>query len=235
VTCSAVCSTSTDELHERIYAPYGLRGSKVTYRARYRDPAGREHSKTFIRRVDAERFVVEVEHAKSRGGWVDPTLGRITFAAWLEQWWVTTTNLRESTQARDAASLRVHAIPRFGRMPLAAIRQIEVRAWVADLAGQGLKPATVVKAYQLFGKVMAAAVDAGIIAQSPCRRVPLPKVEQDEKRFLTPAEIARLASIIPPRFRTLVLVGRLRRPAHRRAGRPPPRPYRHSPRHGDGP
>jgi integrase len=53
---------------------------------------------------------------------------------------------------------------------------------------------------------MAAAVDAGIIAQSPCRRIPLPKVEQDEKRFLTPAEIARLASIIQPRFRALILV-----------------------------
>jgi integrase len=183
-----------------------VRAGKVSYRARYRDPAGREHSKTFTRRVDAERFVVEVEHAKSRGAWVDPTLGRITFAAWLDQWWATTTNLRQSTQARDQASLRVHAIPRFGRMPLAAIRQIQVRAWVAELAGQGLKPATVVKAYQLFGKVMAAAVDAGIIAQSPCRRIPLPKVEQDEKRFLTPAEIARLASTIQPRFRALVLV-----------------------------
>jgi integrase len=112
----------------------------------------------------------------------------------------------ESTQARDEASLRVHAAPRFGRIPLAAIRQIEVRAWVADLAGQGLKPAAVIKAYQLFSKVMAAAVDAGIIAQSPCRRIPLPKVEQDEKRFLTPAEIARLASVIEPRFRALVLV-----------------------------
>ena len=77
-----------------------LRGSKVTYRARYRDPAGREHSKTFTRRVDAERFVIEVEHAKSRGTWVDPTLGRITFAAWLDQWWATTTNLRESTRRR---------------------------------------------------------------------------------------------------------------------------------------
>ena len=188
------------------YIEKRLRGGKVTYRARYRDPSGRERNKTFTRKVDAERFVVEVEHAKSRGAWVDPTLGRITFATWLEQWWATTTNLRESTQARDEASLRVHAAPRFGRMPLAAIRQIEVRAWVAELAGQGLKPATVVKAYQLFGKVMAAAVDAGIIAQSPCRRIPLPKVEQDEKRFLTPAEIARLASSIEPRFRALVLV-----------------------------
>jgi integrase len=184
-----------------------VRNGTISYRARYRDPAGREHSKTFARKVDAERFVVEVEHTKSRGAWVDPTLGRITFATWLDHWWATTTNLRESTQARDEASLRVHAIPRFGRIPLAAIRQIEVRAWVADVAGQGLKPATVVKAYQLFAKVMAAAVDAGIIAQSPCRRIPLPKVEQDEKRFLAPAEIARLASVIEPRFRALVLVG----------------------------
>jgi integrase len=183
------------------------RNGTISYRARYRDHAGREHSKTFVRKVDAERFAVEVEHAKSRGAWVDPTLGRITFAAWLDQWWTTTTNLRASTQARDEASLRVHAAPRFGRMPLATIRQIDVRAWVADLAGQGLKPATIVKAYQLFSKVMAAAVDAGILAQSPCRRIPLPKVEQDEKRFLTPAEIARLASIIEPRFRALVLVG----------------------------
>src|SRR4029450_2861505 len=63
-----------------------------------------------------------------------------------------------------------------------------------------------VKAYQLFGKVMAAAVDAGVIAQSPCRRIPLPRIEQDEKRFLTPAESARLASIIERRFRALVLV-----------------------------
>ena len=130
------------------YIEKRLRGDKVTYRARYRDPSGRERSKTFNRKVDAERFVVEVEHAKSRGAWVDPTLGRVTFATWLEQWWATTTNLRESTQARDEASLRVHAAPRFGRMPLAAIRQIEVRAWVADLAAQDLKPATVVKAYQ---------------------------------------------------------------------------------------
>jgi hypothetical protein len=35
------------------------------------------------------------------------------------------------------------------------------------------------------------AVDAGMLAQSPCRRVPLPKVEREGMRFLTPAEVAR--------------------------------------------
>jgi integrase len=77
---------------------------------------------------------------------------------------------------------------------------------VAELSVGPLAPATVQKAYQLLGKVMGAAVDAGMLAQSPCRRVPLPKVGREEMRFLTPAEIARLADCIVVRYRALVLV-----------------------------
>jgi integrase len=98
-------------------------------------------------------------------------------------------------------------LPRFGDLPLAAIGQRDVRAWVADLAASGLAPATVVKAYHLLGKVLAGAVDAGMIAQSPCRRVSLPKIEREEMHFLTPVEIARLADAIRPHYRALVLVG----------------------------
>src|SRR5919197_407948 len=145
---------------------------KVSYRARYRDPAGRERSKSFARKTDAERWLAEVEHAKTHGLWTDPRLGRVRFADWL-----------------------------------AAIGQLQVRAWVAQLSAQGLAPATVVKAYQLLGKVLAAAVDAGYLAQSPCRKVPLPKIEREEIRFLTPAEIVELAEAIHGRYRALVFVG----------------------------
>jgi integrase len=78
---------------------------------------------------------------------------------------------------------------------------------VAEPSGRGLAAATVQKAYQLLGKVLGAAVDAGMLAQSPCRRVPLPKIEREKMRFLTPAEVARLADAIVPRYRVLVLVG----------------------------
>jgi integrase len=53
---------------------------------------------------------------------------------------------------------------------------------------------------------MAAAVDAGLIARSPCRNIKLPRVEREPPRFLTPAEVARLADAIDPRYRALVLV-----------------------------
>src|SRR4029450_11523229 len=123
----------------------------------------------------------------------------------------------------------------FGDLPLAAIGQRDVRAWVADLTARELAPATVVKAYHLVAKVLAGAVDAGMISQSPCRRVSLPKIEREETRFLSPVEIARLANTLRPPYRALVLVGaygglrigelagattRARRPAarHRRSG-----------------
>jgi integrase len=184
-----------------------VRNGKVTYRVRFTDPAGRERSRTFARKGDAQRFMTETENAKARGTWIDPELGRTTFASWLERWWATTTDLRPSTRARNEASLRNHALPRFGELPLAAITQLEVRGWVADLTAKSLAPATVVKAYQVFSKVMGAAVDAGLIAQSPCRRVPLPRSEHEEMRFLTPTEVARLADAIAPRFRAFVLLG----------------------------
>jgi integrase len=184
-----------------------VRNGRITYRVRYRDPAGNQRSKVFARKADAQRFLNETETAKARGTWTDPALGRVLFREWLGEWWATTTNLRASSRARDESLLRRLALPSFGTVPLAAISQRDVRAWVADLSARGLAPATVQKAYQLLGKVMGAAVDAGMLAQSPCRRVPLPKVEREEMRFLTPAEVATLADAIRPRYRALVLVG----------------------------
>jgi hypothetical protein len=70
--------------------------------------------------------------------------------------------------ARDELVLRLYARPRFGNVPLAAITQLDVRTWVAELSARGLTPATVTKTYQVFGKVMGAAVDAGCLAQTPC-------------------------------------------------------------------
>jgi integrase len=183
------------------------RDGRVSWEVRYYDPGRRQRSRTFRRKVDADRFRSTVEVDKLEGRWTDPALGRTPFATWAGRWWSTTTNLRASTQARDRRLLDEHVLPRFGRRQLAAIGQLDVRTWVADLSGQGLAPATVAKCYQLLSKIMAAAVDAGMIAISPCRRVPLPRIEREETRFLGPAEVARLADAIDPRYRALVLVG----------------------------
>jgi hypothetical protein len=85
-----------------------LRGKKQgqgrpRWRARYRDPSGRERSKSFARKVDAERFLVSVEDAKLRGAYVDPAAGRVPFAEWAERWFNTTAALHHPAGLPETA------------------------------------------------------------------------------------------------------------------------------------
>jgi integrase len=130
---------------------------------------------------------------------------KVRLGDWIESWLATTVNLRPSSRARDESYLRNHVLPAFGTAPLGRITQLDVRAWVADLTASGLAPATVHKAYQTLSKVLRSAVDGGLIAQSPCRRVALPKVERQEMPFLTPAEVPALADAMTDRYRAMVV------------------------------
>jgi integrase len=183
------------------------RAGRVRWLVRYRDPTGRQRAKTFDRKVDAETWLAETQVALASGRWRDPARGRMTLAAWWAAWWPTTTaSLRASTRARDESYWRAYVEPTFGGWPLAGIDRLAVQRWIADLAGRGLSPATTGKAGQLLSKVLAAAVDAGALAENPARRVKVPSVDREPPRFLTPAEVARLAAAIHPQYRALVLL-----------------------------
>lgn len=181
--------------------------AKGSYRVHYRDPAGNLRNKTFRRKVDAERFKAQVEVDKMTGAWVDPRAGRVLFGEWAAQWMATRVGRRPSTRARDESYLRNQVLPTFAPKPLAAIRQVDVVAWVASLEEKGLAPATITKAFQLLSACLDAAVDAELLAKTPCRNVDLPKLEREEMRFLTPGEVGDLADAMDPRYRALVLVG----------------------------
>lgn len=80
-----------------------------------------------------------------------------------------------------------------------------MRAWVEKLVKKGLAPNTVKQCYRLLAVTLAAAVDARLIPESPCRSISLPRPTNHEQRFLTPEEAQRLADTIAAPFRALVL------------------------------
>jgi len=59
-----------------------VRDGKVTWRARWRDDRGEQHSKSFRRKVDAERFMTQLERARLSGAYVDPGAGKMTVEEW---------------------------------------------------------------------------------------------------------------------------------------------------------
>ena len=83
---------------------------------------------------------------------------------------------------------------------------MSIRAWVAELSASGLAPATTTKAAQLLGKIMKAAVQAGLLLKSPGDGVRLPRIERVEMRFLDATEVRALAAAIDPRYKAAVLL-----------------------------
>lgn len=176
------------------------------WRARYRGPDGRERSQTFDRRMDAERWLAGVTVSTARGEWVDPMLGRMTFAEWTERWASTIVDLRPSTVARDLGMVRTHLIPAFGPVPLAKLTTVDVAGWIAAQTSAGrLASATVRKAGQILAKIMKSAVDSGLIVRSPCTSVKLPTERSRDMRFLTPTELVGLVDAVDVHYRVLIL------------------------------
>lgn len=48
---------------------------------------GRERSRTFDTRAEAERFLTQVRAQLLAGDWLDPSMGRVAFGRWLWSWW----------------------------------------------------------------------------------------------------------------------------------------------------
>ncbi|MCA1602380.1 MAG: tyrosine-type recombinase/integrase [Acidobacteria bacterium] len=182
------------------------RSSKGKWKARYRDPSGRQRSKTFDRKSEAQNFLAMTATEMVQGMWRDPELEKISFRDWIEEWWDTTVDLRPSTRVRDEAYMRNHVMPTFADLAIGDLNPRQIRQWVASLVAKGLAPATVRKAYQLLTKSLREAVDAGLLAQSPCRGISLPKIEVREMPALEPPKIVVLAQTIDARYRALVLL-----------------------------
>ena len=103
------------------------------WRARYRDPDNRERSRTFTRRVDAERWLTSVEHAKLSGAYIEPALARVTFGRWAEEW-LATPGKGPSAWARDESILRNHLLPTLASRGLGTIKRNDVQALVSGCA-----------------------------------------------------------------------------------------------------
>lgn len=185
----------------------GRERTVVRYKIRYRDHAGREHSETKRRLVDAERRKAELEVQLSSGSWRDPRRGEMHLSAWASEWVLTRHDLRSSTRARLEMSLLGQVLPRFGTTPLAKITNADVRRWVAEMLGQGLSPTTARKAVFALRQCLSAAVADGRLMMNPALDVPLPSERLKSPRFLSQDEVEVLAAAMPDRYSALVLVG----------------------------
>lgn len=103
------------------------------WRARYSDEGGREHSRHFTRKVDAQRWLDETTASVVTGQYVNPKAGQVTVREYAEQWRAAQAH-REGTVVQVEGILRRHVYPVLGDRPISSVLPSDVQSLVKRLS-----------------------------------------------------------------------------------------------------
>lgn len=163
--------------------------------ARWRDPTGKQCKKSFRRKLDAQRWLDQLNADRHRGQYIDPAAGKVLVRSLAETWAAGLSHLKPSTVARYRSIVGSHIVPTWGRWALAGIGHSDVAAWVSSLTEAGLRPGSVRQIHRVLSLILDVAVLDGRIGRNPAKQVKLPRQVRDEPRFLTPGELSRLVEV----------------------------------------
>lgn len=184
----------------------GRHGKGRRWQARYHDPDGRERSRSFDRKQDAERFLSTITADVLRGVYVDPDAGKVTFADFAERWLAAQT-FSESSREATELRLRIHAASHFGQRELRNVKPSVIQAWLRRLQ-QDLAPGYVRTIFTNVSAVFGAAVDDGLIAANPCRAgsVKSPKRHVNTIEPWPLEQVQQVLDALHSRYRALAFV-----------------------------
>ncbi len=150
------------------------RPSDGKYRARYRDPLGRQRCRSFSRMAEANRFLVEMESDKARGSWIDPRGADMPLAVWADEFMRLSRRLSPTSQQTYRRDLGKYVLPRFGAYRIGRLPADEIENWLNDEMDAGIAPSSVHRHYRTLRRVLQVAVEKQKIIANPCTASPPP-------------------------------------------------------------
>lgn len=180
----------------------------TTWKVRYRKPSGGAGSKTFARKVDAQRFLTLNGADIERDEWIDPKARRSSFDEWADAYERGLVRLAPSTQRRYRQYLANQIRPHFGGWPIAKIDYQDVENFIADLIAGGLGAKSVRDAVSVLAQVLKAAVRARTLRDNPAagHNIKVPRQRGQAARL---EDLLRLIEHVPERhaqYRPAVLL-----------------------------
>lgn len=175
------------------------------YDVRLRDSSGREYSRTFRTRKEAERFEATERADRARGSWIDPRRASTRLIDVAAEWLASHPAKKESSLARDESILRVHVLPSIGKTPVGQLTPVDIQRLVNGWAG-ALGPRTVRRQYAVLRAVFSLAVDTDRIGRSPCRKIKLPAERPVKHHIVSPEELRALAEAVGPDYKAMIYV-----------------------------
>lgn len=173
-----------------------------SWRARYRDEAGKEHARHFPRRVDAQRWLNEVTTSVVTGTYVDPKSGRVTLASFFADW-----SQRQiwAVGTAKAMSLAVRTCT-FADVEFRNLKRSHVESWVKLMSQNGLAQGTIKTRFNNVRSVLRGARNDRMLATDPADGVTLPRARKAEHAMLipSPGDVGKLLTASEDWFRPFV-------------------------------
>jgi integrase len=164
------------------------------WRARYFAPNGKQPSKSFKTKREAQEWLRHEIRKIDRGAWTDPNDGKRLYSHHAEDWISGKLRVKEKTKAGYRSLLRSRIIPEFGTTQLRHIRPATIRSWVASMADEGLSPSRIRQAHQVLSASLKQAVLDGLIDSNPASGIELPREKRRKMTALTVEQINALAA-----------------------------------------
>jgi integrase len=187
--------------------PTARHGHGKRWKARYLDPDGRERSTAFARKIDAEKFLTEIEHSKIVGSYLDPDAGRVTLRSRVPLWLESLT-CDPTTRHHIEGRVSRHVLPKLGdkRLDVLARSPSIVQAWVAGL------PVGASYAQQLLtdlSAILDQAVADSLIPRNPCKTAAVrpPRVVKRKLVPWTRAQVQAIRAELPGRYQAMADAG----------------------------
>ena len=171
------------------------------WRARYRDDSGTEHARHFDRKREARQWLDQVTASILTGTYVDPSVGRVSFAAFYDEW---SERQLWAPGTVTAMSLAARSVP-FRDRAIRQVRRSDIEAWIKAMDVSGLAPGTIKTRYVNVRSIFRGAVRDNVIASDPTDDVRLPRLRRPAvaMRIPTPEEVGALIVSARPGARAL--------------------------------
>jgi integrase len=144
------------------------------------------------RKAQAQLRAQEIDVELARETFVDPRDGRISLGEWVELW-AATHQAGPATWSAYRSHLRLHILPRLGRLQLVAIRRQHVKTLVLELR-RTLAPRSTADVITVLSMVLQEAVEDRRIPFNPCRGVRVNTGGRPERPHATTEQVAAIAA-----------------------------------------
>ncbi|PLS25282.1 site-specific integrase [Bifidobacterium imperatoris] len=185
---------------------YQTREGEKRYYVKYRLPNHKQKTKRgFKRKKDAQDYLARVTIDLNDGSYIDPRSGLVrveslaaTFLAGKKG------TVKPKYYADLESTWENHVKLRWGGRGIGTIRRSEIQSWVSALSEE--RSASVVqRAHTVIKGILEMAVSDGLLRESPCKDIELPKKIRKQRTYLTEKQVLDLADASED-YSTLILV-----------------------------